>query len=55
MRSLYDWSPFKPQDADKFGWEFWPMLWGGSQDKIDQFNKQLAGEALGPIVLGFNE
>ncbi|KAI0370280.1 hypothetical protein BV20DRAFT_1075526 [Pilatotrama ljubarskyi] len=51
---LYDWGVDKPSDADKLGFDFWPMLWGGSQDKIDAFEKAMK-PGLGTIVLGFNE
>ncbi|TFK93856.1 glycoside hydrolase family 128 protein [Polyporus arcularius HHB13444] len=52
---LYDWGVDKPDGADDLGYEFWPMLWGGSQDKIDAFEKAMSKDKFGTIVLGFNE
>ena len=52
--SLYDWGVDKPTNADKLGFQYWPMLWGGSQDKIDAFEAAIK-PGLGTILLGFNE
>ncbi|KAI0663045.1 glycosyl hydrolase catalytic core-domain-containing protein [Cubamyces menziesii] len=51
---LYDWGVDKPTNADKLGFQYWPMLWGGSQDKIDAFEAAIK-PGLGTILLGFNE
>ncbi|KAI9001195.1 glycosyl hydrolase catalytic core-domain-containing protein [Trametes punicea] len=51
---LYDWGVDKPTDADKLGYQFWPMLWGGDQDKIDAFEAAIK-PGYGTIILGFNE
>lgn len=53
--SLYTWGVGKPSQADALGYDFWPMLWGGSQDKIDAFESAMKQDGLGTIVLGFNE
>ncbi|KAI0751353.1 glycosyl hydrolase catalytic core-domain-containing protein [Daedaleopsis nitida] len=52
---LYDWSPDRPAAAPGLGYDFWPMLWGGSSDRISAFEDKLSGEKLGSIILGFNE
>ena len=53
--SIYDWGVDKPEGSDSLGLDFWPMLWGGSQDKIDAFESAMKQDGLGTIVLGFNE
>ncbi|OSC99168.1 glycoside hydrolase family 128 protein [Trametes coccinea BRFM310] len=52
--ALYDWGVDKPSDADKLGFMYMPMLWGGSQDKINAFEAAIK-PGLGSIILGFNE
>ncbi|RPD61934.1 hypothetical protein L226DRAFT_545905 [Lentinus tigrinus ALCF2SS1-7] len=52
---LYDWGVDKPDGADALGYDYWPMLWGGSSDKISAFEKAMAKDKFGTIVLGFNE
>ncbi|PIL36768.1 hypothetical protein GSI_00458 [Ganoderma sinense ZZ0214-1] len=52
---LYTWSVDKPSQADALGYDFWPMLWGSSQDRIDAFESAMKQDGLGTIVLGFNE
>ncbi|CDO74054.1 Glycoside Hydrolase Family 128 protein [Trametes cinnabarina] len=51
---LYDWGVQKPANADKLGYLYMPMLWGGSKDKIDEFEAAIK-PGLGQIILGFNE
>ncbi|EIW61711.1 uncharacterized protein TRAVEDRAFT_27227 [Trametes versicolor FP-101664 SS1] len=53
---IYDWGVDKPSKADSLGYEFWPMLWGSSGDKISAFESAIANNpGLGTIILGFNE
>ncbi|TBU32119.1 glycosyl hydrolase catalytic core-domain-containing protein [Dichomitus squalens] len=52
---IYTWGVDKPSQADALGYDFWPMLWGSSEDKIDAFEKAMQTPNLGTIVLGFNE
>ncbi|KAI0370695.1 hypothetical protein BV20DRAFT_1035669 [Pilatotrama ljubarskyi] len=51
---LYDWDVAKPSAADALGFEYWPMLWGGDQARINAFDSAVQS-GLGTIVLGFNE
>ncbi|KAI0327476.1 hypothetical protein GY45DRAFT_1338799 [Cubamyces sp. BRFM 1775] len=51
---LYDWTVQKPSAADSLGFDFWPMLWGGSQDMINAFESTVTA-GYGTIILGFNE
>ncbi|KAI0829448.1 glycosyl hydrolase catalytic core-domain-containing protein [Trametes gibbosa] len=51
---LYDWGVDKPANADKLGYDFWPMLWGSGGDKISAFESAVK-PGLGTIILGFNE
>ena len=51
---LYDWTVQKPSAADSLGFDFWPMLWGGSQDMISAFESTVTA-GYGTIILGFNE
>ena len=55
LDSLYNWTPSPPGDLSSIGLDFWPMLWGNSQDKINAFEKAMSKDNLGTIVLGFNE
>ncbi|KAH9853774.1 glycosyl hydrolase catalytic core-domain-containing protein [Lenzites betulinus] len=52
---LYDWGVSKPSDADKLGFDYWGMLWGGDQARIDAFEAATQGSPMGSILLGFNE
>ncbi|KAI0660251.1 hypothetical protein C8Q70DRAFT_914119 [Cubamyces menziesii] len=51
---LYDWTVQKPSAADSLGFDFWPMLWGGSEDMISAFESTVTA-GYGTIILGFNE
>ncbi|KAI9066055.1 glycoside hydrolase family 128 protein [Trametes sanguinea] len=51
---LYDWAAYKPDAADQLGFDYWPMLWGGDQDKISAFESAVTS-GFGTILLGFNE
>ncbi|KAI0668275.1 glycosyl hydrolase catalytic core-domain-containing protein [Trametes maxima] len=51
---LYSYSPAKPSASDSLGFDFWPMLWGGDQSRVTDFENAVKS-GYGTIVLGFNE
>ncbi|KAI0772727.1 glycosyl hydrolase catalytic core-domain-containing protein [Trametes elegans] len=54
VSGLYTWGTNKPTSANALGFDFWPMLWSGSQDSINAFESSVKA-GFGTIILGFNE
>ncbi|KAI0668276.1 glycosyl hydrolase catalytic core-domain-containing protein [Trametes maxima] len=52
---LHDYVPEKPSASDALGFDYWPTLWGGDQDKITDFENTVGKKGYGTIILGFNE
>ncbi|CDO73849.1 Glycoside Hydrolase Family 128 protein [Trametes cinnabarina] len=51
---LYNWGLSKPTAADRLGFDYWPMLWGGQEDELATFEDAVTA-GFGTIILGFNE
>ncbi|OJT11892.1 Alkali-sensitive linkage protein 1 [Trametes pubescens] len=51
---LYDYGVDKPTAADRLGFDFWPLLWGGDASRLAAFDSAVTS-GLGTIILGFNE
>jgi hypothetical protein len=52
---LYTWGPNCPAGVEKLGITCMPMLWGGSQSKIDGFKKKVKAGDKHKIIMAFNE
>lgn len=53
--SVYTWSSWPLDTASDHGSVVLPMLWGGSSDKISDFNTNMPKYTSPTVILGFNE